>query len=74
MNCVLDPARANGARIRRAVGAAACPDRPLFLREFLAWDQPVRGARVDVRRVMVCSDRDPVGLVTALDFARYVAG
>ncbi|MBL0215311.1 MAG: CBS domain-containing protein [Myxococcales bacterium] len=30
-------------------------------------------ARLDVRRVIVCSDRDPVGLVTALDFARYVA-
>lgn len=30
-------------------------------------------ARLDVRRVIVCRERDPIGLVTALDFARYVA-
>lgn len=30
-------------------------------------------ARLDVRRVIVCQDREPVGMVTALDFARYVA-
>ncbi len=30
-------------------------------------------ARLDVRRVIVCEDREPVGIVTALDFARYVA-
>jgi CBS domain-containing protein len=30
-------------------------------------------ARLDVRRVIVCADREPIGMVTALDFARYVA-
>jgi len=30
-------------------------------------------ARLDVRRVIVCQEREPVGMVTALDFARYVA-
>ncbi len=30
-------------------------------------------ARLDVRRVIVCKDREPIGIVTALDFARYVA-
>jgi CBS domain-containing protein len=30
-------------------------------------------ARLDVRRVVVCTDREPVGIVTALDFARYIA-
>lgn len=30
-------------------------------------------ARLDVRRVIVCQDREPIGMVTALDFARYVA-
>lgn len=30
-------------------------------------------ARLDVRRVIVCRDRNPVGIATALDFVRYVA-
>lgn len=30
-------------------------------------------ARLDVRRVIVCKDKEPIGIVTALDFARYVA-
>ncbi len=29
-------------------------------------------ARLDVRRVVVCTERKPVGIVTALDFARYL--
>lgn len=30
-------------------------------------------ARLDVRRVIVCKDKEPIGIVSALDFARYVA-
>jgi len=29
-------------------------------------------AELDVRRVVVCKDREAIGIVTALDFVRFV--
>ena len=37
------------------------------------WVVAGRVSRLDVRRVVVCKDKEPIGVVAALDFARWLA-